>query len=258
MAGTTLPPADLLPVGRRANLPYRAVRLVALPLLRLFFRFQVEGQEHIPMFPSPPRGAISGSHPYRASAQGQGEGLKSATTYIVIANHLNWLDEFALLMLFPVEPRLHFLADPTGLVKRRFQWWLIRTTGGYVPVVRERHGDTALYHHVDRALEVGGAVAIFPEGNYGPEEGELMPFKKGFAHFAIKAGVPVVPVALSGTKDLWFRKPIRVIIGQAISPTGYNPASLTQAGFEAIGKLLPPYSEPKGPQYLRRWLTHLF
>jgi len=203
MAATSLPPADLLPVGRRANLPYRAVRLVALPLLRLFFRFQVEGEENIPR---------SGN-------------------YIVIANHLNWLDEFALLMLFPVEPRLHFLADPTGLVKRRFQWWVIRTTGGYVPVVRERHGDPALYRHVDRCLEVGGAVAMFPEGNYGPKEGEMMPFKKGFAHFAIKAGVPVVPVALSGTKDLWFRKPIRVIIGPPIAPAGHDPGSLTQIGF---------------------------
>jgi 1-acyl-sn-glycerol-3-phosphate acyltransferase len=230
MAETALPPADLLPVGRRANLPYRAVRLVALPLLRFFFRFQVEGRETIP----------------------------SSGTYIVIANHLNWLDEFALLMLFPVEPRLHFLADPTGLVKRRFQWWLIRTTGGYVPVVRERRGDPALYHHVDRCLEVGGAVAIFPEGNYGPEEGELMPFKKGFAHFAIKAGVPVVPVALSGTKDLWFRKPIRVIIGEPIAPPGYDPASLTQAGFDRVRRMLPPYAEPHGPKLLRRWLTHLF
>jgi 1-acyl-sn-glycerol-3-phosphate acyltransferase len=230
MARTALPPADLLPVGRRANVPYRAVRLVALPLLNLFFSFQVEGRENIP----------------------------HASNYIVIANHLNWLDEFALLMLFPVEPRLHFLADPTGLVKRRFQWWLIRTTGGYVPVIRERHGDTTLYHHVDRALEVGGAVAIFPEGNYGPEEGELMPFKKGFAHFAIKAGVPVVPVALSGTKDLWFRKPIRVIIGTPIAPGGYDPASLTQAGFERIRELLPPYTEPDGPKLLRGWLTNLF
>src|SRR5216683_2585882 len=246
MAGTALPPADLLPVGRRANLPYRAVRLVALPLLRLFFSFQVVGRQHIPNFPSPLRG------------QGQGGGLNSAATYIVIANHLNWLDEFALLMLFPVEPRLHFLADPTGLVKRRFQWWLIRTTGGYVPVVRERHGDTTLYHHVDRALEVGGAVAIFPEGNYGPKEGELMPFKKGFAHFAIKAGVPVVPVALSGTKDLWFRKPIRVIIGPAISPAGYTPESLTDAGYQRIRELMPAYHEEPGQKLLRRQLTNLF
>ena len=86
----------------------------------------------------------------------------------------------------------------------------------------------------------------------------MMPFKKGFAHFAIKAGVPVVPVALSGTKDLWFRKPIRVIIGPPISPAGQDPASLTQLGFETIRKLLPPYTEPKGRQLLRRRLTHLF
>jgi 1-acyl-sn-glycerol-3-phosphate acyltransferase len=225
-----LPPADLLPVGRRANFPYRAVRLIAVPLLRLMFHFQVEGRENIPR---------SGN-------------------YIVIANHLNWLDEFAVLLLFPPEPRLHFLADPTILVTRKFQWWLIRTTGGYVPVVRERHGDTALFHHVDRCLELGGAIAIFPEANYGPTEGELMPFKKGFAHFAIKAGVPVVPVALSGTKDLWFRKPIRVVIGRALPPAGHDPVSLTQEGQKRVAELMPAYSDPPGRRLLRRQLTHLF
>jgi len=229
-ARTALPPADLLPVGRRANLPYRAVRLIATPLLRLCFRFHVEGRENIPR---------SGN-------------------YIVIANHLNWLDEFVILLVFPPEPRLHFLADPTILVTRKFQWWLIRTTGGYVPVVRERHGDQALFHHVDRCLEVGGAIAIFPEGNYGPKEGEMMPFKKGFAHFAIKAGVPVIPIALSGTQDLWFRKPIRVVIGKALLPAGHDPASLTEAGFERITQLMPVYSEPPGRKLLRRQLTHLF
>jgi 1-acyl-sn-glycerol-3-phosphate acyltransferase len=231
MASTALPPADLLPVSRRANIPYRALRLVAVPLIRLCFRLHVEGREKIPR---------SGN-------------------YIVIANHLNWLDEFAVLLLFPIEPRLHFLANPTILVTRNFQWWLIRTTGGYVPVVRERHGDLALFHHVDRCLEVGGAVAIFPEADYGPREGELMPFKKGFAHFAIKAGVPVVPVALSGTKDLWLRKRVRVIIGPPISPAaGYDPASLAEAGFEAVKGLLPAYSEPDGRKLLRKRLTNLF
>src|ERR1700694_4993878 len=229
-SSTALPPADLLPVGPQASVPYRILRLIAVPLLRLCFRFQVEGRESIP----------------------------KTVYYIAIGNHLNWLDEFAVLLLFPIEPRLHFLADPTILVTRKFQWWLIRTTGGYVPVVRERHGDPALFHHVDRCLEVGGAIAIFPEADYGPTEGELMPFKKGFAHFAIKAGVPVVPVALSGTKDLWFRKRIRVIIGQPISPAGHDPASLTAAGFSAVKALLPPYTEPNGRKLLRRRLTNLF
>jgi 1-acyl-sn-glycerol-3-phosphate acyltransferase len=253
-----MPPADLLPVSARANFPYRLLRLIGVPLLRLCFKFQVEGRQNISKFPSPLRGAINRPNLLAPGAQGQGEGLKPAQTYIVIGNHLNWLDEFAILLLFPLQPRLHFLADPTLLVTRKVQWWIIRTTGGYVPVVRERHGDTTLFHHVDHCLEIGGAVAIFPEGNYGPKEGELMPFKKGFAHFAIKAKVPVVPVALSGTKDLWFRKRIRVVIGKPLLPAGHDPASLTQAASEAIQELMPPYSEPSGRKLLRRQLTHLF
>ncbi len=225
-----MPPADLLPVSRKANLPYRIVRLVAVPLLHLCFRFQVEGFQNVPR----------------------------PGNYVVIANHLNWLDEFALLMLLPVEPRLHFLANPTILVTRKVQWFLVRSTGGFVPVVQERHGDTALFRHVDRCLEIGGAVAIFPEANYGPTEGELLPFKKGFAHFAIKARVPVVPVALSGTKDLWLRKRIRVVMGEAIQPAGHDADSLTAAAFERITALMPAYRDQPGRKLLRRQLTNLF
>ena len=230
MASAAMPAADLLPVGRQANLPYRLIRLIAVPLVRLCFRFQVAGRENVPR----------------------------TGNYIVIGNHLNWLDEFAILLLFPVEPRLHFLADPTLLVTRKVQWFIVRHTGGFVPVVRERHGDPALFRHVDRALEVGGAVAIFPEGNYGPAEGELMPFKKGFAHFAIKAGVPVVPLALSGTKDLWLRKPIKVVIGKPILPAGHTPESLTDVGYQRVKELMPAYREEPGRKLLRRQLTHLF
>jgi 1-acyl-sn-glycerol-3-phosphate acyltransferase len=229
-AGTALPAADLLPVGPRANLPYRLIRIIAVPILRLCFGFEVEGRDNIP----------------------------SSGNYVVIANHLNWLDEFALLYLMPVEPRLHFLADPTILVTRKFQWWLVRTTGGYVPVVRDRHGDRVLFKHVDRCLELGGAVAMFPEANYGPKEGELLPFHKGFAHFAIKAGVPVVPVTLSGTKDLWFRKRIRVLIGKPLAVEGQDPAALTELAFQAMKAMLPAYSEPSGRKLLRTKLTHLF
>ena len=229
-AAAALPAADLLPVSRNANLPYRLVRLVGVPVLRLCFRFEVAGRDNIPR---------SGN-------------------YVVIANHLNWLDEFALLYLFPVEPRLHFLADPTLLVTRKFQWWLVRNTGGYVPVVRERRGDKALFRHVDHALEVGGAVAIFPEGNYGPKEGELLPFHKGFAHFASKAGVPVVPVALSGTKDLWLRKRVQVVIGKPLPAAGQDPTALTELAFQKMKELMPVYTDPPGRKLMRQRLTHLF
>ena len=225
-----MPPADLLPVGPKANVPFRIVRFVAIPLLHLFFRFQVSGLGNVPR----------------------------TGNYVVIANHLNWLDEFALLMLLPIEPRLHFLANPTILVTRKLQWLLVRSTGGFVPVVQGRHGDPALFRHVDRCLEVGGSVAIFPEGNYGPTEGELMPFKKGFAHFAIKGKVPVVPVALSGTKDLWFGKRIKVVIGEPLQTAGQDADVLTTAAFRRVQELMPEYREEPGRKWLRKKLTNLF
>jgi 1-acyl-sn-glycerol-3-phosphate acyltransferase len=101
-------------------------------------------------------------------------------------------------------------------------------------------------------------VAIFPEGSYGPAEGELLPFKKGFAHIAIKSGVPVIPVALSGTKDLWFRKRIRVVIGAPIEPAAQDPESLTALGFQRIKELMPVYQDQPGRKLLRRQLTNLF
>jgi 1-acyl-sn-glycerol-3-phosphate acyltransferase len=224
-----IPPADLLPVGPRATFAFRLVRALLTPLVLAVFDVQVEGREHVP------RGA-----------------------YMLIANHLNWLDPFLLLLATPTEPRLHFLANPENLVKNRWHWWLIRQIRGYIPVDLKRHGDQALFHHVDRCLELGGAVAIFPEAAYGPQEGELQPsWKTGFAFFATKAGAPVLPVALSGTKDLWLRKRVRVLIGEPIPTAGRVPHEVAAGAREALRRLLPLYAEPSGGKPLRETLTRL-
>jgi 1-acyl-sn-glycerol-3-phosphate acyltransferase len=225
-----VPPADLLPVGPRATLAYRLLRLLAVPLFRLLFRFQVSGRELIPR----------------------------SGTYVVIGNHLGWLDSVTLSLFLPIEPRLHFLADPTGMMRQPLLWALVRATGGLVPVDRAKHGDRGLFRHVDRCLEMGGAVALFPEADFGPREGELLPFKRGFAHFAVDAGVPVLPIALSGTKDLWLGKTIGLRIGAPIASRGRTVDELLQLGEQAVAKLLPPYHEPPGRKPLRVWLTGLF
>jgi 1-acyl-sn-glycerol-3-phosphate acyltransferase len=225
-----IPPADLLPVGRRATLAYRAVRLVAIPALRIAFKFRISGRERIP----------------RTGA------------YVVIGNHLGWLDALTFLIVFPIEPRIHFLADPTGMMRRRIEWALIKATGGVVPVDRALRHDPRLFRHVFRCLELGGAVALFPEGDIGPREGEIQPFKRGFAHFAVEGGVPVVPVGLSGTKDLWLGKKIQVFVGEPISSAGKTVDEVVSLGAEAVRRLLPAYVEPPGRKPLRRWLTSLF
>ena len=229
MEAQAQPPADLLPVQREATLAYRAIRLWAVPLLHALFRISVAGRERIPAGP-----------------------------YVLIANHLNWLDSFAILATFPAEPRVHFLGDTTMLVTRKVQWALVKSVGGYIPVNRQARPDLVLFEHANRCLERGGVIAIYPEGNYGPTEGEISPFKKGFAHFAVDNHVPVLPVALSGTQDLWLRKPIRLIIGAPIESTGQTVESMVTLAEARVRELLPSYRDPGGRKLLRRRLTHLF
>ena len=225
------PPADLLPVGPKATLGFRFVRAWAKPLLHLLFRIEVQGREMVP-----PRG-----------------------NFIIIANHLGWLDPFLILSSFKTEPRVHFLGDTTVLRTRKVQWFIVRAVGGYVPVNKQLHGDARLFEHVDRCLQRGGVVALFPEGTTdGTDEGRLLPFKRGFAHWALDNQVPVLPVALSGTKDVWLRKRVRVMIGEPIQPQGQAVDTLVAQAQARVAALLPQYQEPSGPKPLRRWLTHLF
>lgn len=227
-AGT--PPADLLPVQRRATLTYRLMRIVLLPVFHVLFVFQVKGRANVPR----------------------------DRPFVLIANHLNWLDSFAITASFPPEPRMHFLGDPYILQTRRFQWAFIRSIGGYIPVNNREGSGPALYRHVDKCLQRGGIVALYPEGHYGDAEGQLAPFKKGFAHFAINNHVPVLPVALSGTKDLWLRKKILVFVGEPIETDGMTVDQLVDIAHRRLASLLPVYRDPRGPRLFRKRLTALF
>jgi 1-acyl-sn-glycerol-3-phosphate acyltransferase len=227
--GRAQPPADLLPVQRKATLTYRLMRVLLLPVFHLLFVFQVKGRRNAP----------------------------KGTNFVLIANHLNWLDSFAITASFPPEPRMHFLGDPTGLQTRRFQWAFIRSIGGYIPVnTREGSGPT-LYRHVDTCLQRGGIIVLFPKGHYGSAEGEVGALKKGFAHFAIENHVPVLPVGLSGTKDLWLRKKILVFMGEPISSDGRTVDELVAEGRRRLAALVPEYRDPRGPRLFQKRLTNL-
>ena len=224
-----LPAADVLPVQPQATLAFRVIKAVVGPLFHLAFAVKVAGREHIP----------------------------AAGPYIVIGNHLNWIDAWILLLVFPTEPRIHFLANPANLIQHPFHWRVVKAVGGYIPVDLEHHAGPQLYEHVDRCLQRGGVVAIFPEAAYGPREGQLQPFKSGFAHFAVDNQAPVLPVALSGTKDLWLRKEIQVRIGEAIPVAGQTVDGLYELARRRMEELLPEYREPEGRKPLRKFLTRL-
>lgn len=224
-----IPSADMLPVGRTAQPLFRIARAVAIALFHVVFRFDLQGRENIP-----------------------------DAAYVLIANHLGWMDAISLLLLFPAEPRIHFLADPTSMMRNRPLWLLVRGAGGIVPVDRAQRDHAALFAQVGRCLERGGVVALFPEGDVGPAEGRLLPFKRGFARFAVDGHVPVLPVGLSGMRELWLGKRLRMRIGKPIATQRLTVDDVVKAGQDAVAALVPAYRDPGGRKPLRRWLTGLF
>jgi len=159
------------PIQTRATLPFRVVRGAVRIALRALFSIEVEGLENLP----------------RGNA-------------VIVANHLGWADVVVLLCRLPARPRLHVIGEILGLSERTKSF--VRSVGGVIPVDRARHGDGALLEHVDACLRQGASLLLFPEGRTGEREGEVLAFHKGFAHFATGAGVPVVPVGISGLREV--------------------------------------------------------
>jgi 1-acyl-sn-glycerol-3-phosphate acyltransferase len=99
--------------------------------------------------------------------------------------------------------------------------------GGFVPVPREQK--EAAMEAIDIAaasVRSGNSFLIFPEGTRSRTD-ELLPFKKGGFIMAIKAGAPIVPVAVSGGRDAMRKgsaivRPVKVEvrIGDPVETTG--------------------------------------
>jgi 1-acyl-sn-glycerol-3-phosphate acyltransferase len=120
--------------------------------------------------------------------------------------------------------------------------------GGFIPVDR-RNKEAAL-----RAIETGAAsirsgnsFLIFPEGTRS-RTAELLPFKKGGFIMALKAGAPIVPVAVQGG-DAAMQKGSRIVrpvtvsirIGEPIETAGLTVADrdrLIEQTREKIAALL--------------------
>src|SRR6267154_1404442 len=101
--------------------------------------------------------------------------------------------------------------------------------GGFIPIDR-RNKESAM-RSIEKgaaSLRSGSSFLIFPEGTRSRTK-EMLPFKKGGFVMAIKAGVPIVPVAISGGRDAMQRgskviKPVTISIriGEPIETSGVD------------------------------------
>ena len=162
----------------------------------------------------------------RISVEGL-EHIRADGSYIFVANHLSYMDTPAVLSTLPVQFR--FLAK-SGLFQIPFLGWHLRSAG-HIPVPLE--DPRASVRTLAQAGEVirkrGISLLVFPEGGRSMD-GELQDFKDGAAYMALKAQVPLVPIALIGTRELLpmgsatFRSgPVRIRIGAPIPTEGLGP-----------------------------------
>jgi 1-acyl-sn-glycerol-3-phosphate acyltransferase len=165
--------------------------------------------------------------------------------YVLAANHVSYMDIPVMLAFIPLQYR--FLAKQ-GLFKIPFLGNHL-ARAGHIPVYREdaRASLKTMSAAADMIRKRGVSILIFPEGGRS-RSGELQPFKDGGAYIAIKAGVPIVPVALKGMREIlpmgsWQMRSGRVElrIGDPISTAGLtlkDRGRLTEQTHEQIAGLL--------------------
>jgi len=130
------------------------------------------------------------------------EGLEKIArdgSYVFVSNHLSYMDTPAVLANIPVQFR--FLAK-SGLFRIPLLGTHL-TRAGHIPVPRDdaRAALKTMNTAAQAIRERGISLLVFPEGGRS-HTGELADFKEGAAYIAIRAGVPLVPIALKGTREI--------------------------------------------------------
>ncbi|HEV3062140.1 MAG TPA: lysophospholipid acyltransferase family protein [Vicinamibacterales bacterium] len=167
---------------------------VRLGLVLSGIRYRVAGRDHVP-----------------------------ARAAVYCANHQSNVDPPVL--FDAVHPQMHILykaeIDAIPVLARAFRY------GGFIPV--DRRNREAAMRSIEAGAESirsGNSFLIFPEGTRS-RTNELLPFKKGGFLMAMKAGAPIVPVAIQGGRDAMRRgskiiRPVTVSIriGEPIETAG--------------------------------------
>ncbi len=93
--------------------------------------------------------------------------------------------------------------DIIMMVAEKYQaYWIWRWTARKLDALwLDRHNaDFRTLREVQKRLKAGGIAAVAPEGTRSPT-GQMQPGKPGAAYLAAKTGVPIIPVAITGTED---------------------------------------------------------
>ncbi len=157
------------------------------------------------------------------------EQLEDGQVAVYACNHLSYMDTPAIFAVLPFQFRI---VARHNLWSIPFIGWHLRRSGQIPVNVDNPRASIASLSGGIRTLRAGMPLFIFPEGGR-TSTGEPAAFLNGPAYMAIRAQVPIVPMALIGTHELlpmhsktYFPSPVTVAVGQPIATAGLTPRDL--------------------------------
>jgi 1-acyl-sn-glycerol-3-phosphate acyltransferase len=118
-------------------------------------------------------------------------------SYVFVSNHQSHYDTAVLFATLPHQLRI-IAKDTLGSFP--FIGWHLRRTG-HVLVDRKRPDRTAIFKWADRLLNQGLSLIVYPEGTRS-DDGLVQRFKPGSFQIALQSGLPVVPISITGTRQV--------------------------------------------------------
>jgi len=147
---------------------YKIIRFFIRLILRLIARVELSGWENLP----------------------------AAKGYVIASNHIGRLD--AALVYYALDRPDIIMLIAEKYRKNAFWRWLAKQVDGIF--IDRFNPDIRALREAMKRLQRGGVLAIAPEGTRS-KTGTLIEAKPGGIYLAWKAGVPILPVALTGTQD---------------------------------------------------------
>jgi 1-acyl-sn-glycerol-3-phosphate acyltransferase len=138
--------------------------------------------------------------------------------FLVVANHFSFTDPVFMVALLPYQAE--FMAGAAPIHAPAFAKWL-PPLYGVIPLTRGGSSRDSLRIAED-ILKEGGVVGIFPEA--GSWAQVLRPARPGTSFLASRAAVPILPVGIDGSFDIFpalgrfQRAKVRIVIGQPFGP----------------------------------------
>lgn len=178
------------------------------------------------------------------------ENLRGLQHGIFAANHLSALD--IPVLYSSLRDKFHIMAKQE-LFRYPFLGWYLKRSG-QIPIVNgDAHASLRSLNRAGEGLRNGVPLMVFPEGGRS-QTSQLQPFMNGAFFVAIRAQVPVVPMAIVGTYELLpinsfhlLPGEVALVIGEPIPTTGLKVRDMDKLSAQVRQAIAEMYAAHAGP-----------